>query len=237
MAVTQAIRVLTLMFCSPESSSEAQLGVGGDAAVCTNGKAHAEGNGASVAAGAQKPSVPKSRMVSKALSLLLNKAPEDGPLAGPSAMAAALELLLRLSSMRSMCLNLLFSTVEESVAEGSPAGWPVPVIVSCAFRLHACGQRLARELSAADEGWVATERGSEAEAEAEDALAAWLHAGELLVNLCQTVLVNCPTASVFLAVVLPTGSPPENVDEAMLRGVLADVHAVLGRITGRTQRA
>jgi len=84
---------------------------------------------------------------------------------------------------------------------------------------------------------VATPRGSEEEGEEEEAIGAWLHVCELLVNLSQTVLVNCPTASVFLAVVLPGGVPPETIDDSMLKGVLAELHTVLSRITGRTQRA
>lgn len=152
-------------------------------------------------------------------------------------MAAALELLLRLNSARSMCLNLLFSAEEVSTDSGGPVGWPVPVTLSCAFRLGQCARRLASELATADERWETTPRSSEGEVEAEEAIAAWLHVGELLVNLCQTVLVNCPTASVFLAVVLPGGLPPDTIDEAVLKGVLADLHTVLARITGRTQRA
>jgi len=148
-------------------------------------------------------------------------------------MAAALDLLLRLNSARSMCLNLLFSTAEEAGVDGHP----VPVTVSCAFRLGVCANRLARELAGADQRWDSTPRGSEGESEAEEALGSWLHVGELLVNLCQTVFVNCPTASVFLAVMLPGGMPPEKANEETLTGILADVNTVLGRITGRTQRS
>lgn len=215
MAAAQAVRVLSLMFCS-----------GGDAAKLQDPRSAQPGS----------PSVPKCRMVSKALSLLLNRVPEDGQMAGPTAMAAALELLLRLNSARSMCLNLLFSA-EEVSAEGGVVGWPVPVTLSCAFRLGQCAHRLGAELAAADERWETTPRGTEGEVEAEENLASWLHVGELLVNLCQTVLVNCPTASVFLAVVLPGGLPPEKIDESVLKGVLADLDTVLIRITGRTQRA
>merc|ERR1719282_471596 len=148
MAVTQAIRVLSIMFCT-------------DASEAAEGKSFDEGGAlSSTWLATSAPSVPKCRMVSKALSLLLNKVPEDGQLAGPTAMAAALELLLHLSSARSMCLNLLFSAVEESAAEGAPIGWPISVSVSCAFRLAQCAQRLARELSVADERWEVTQRGS-----------------------------------------------------------------------------
>merc|ERR1739848_788098 len=102
----------------------------------SSGEDAAETNGN--AGGTSAPSVPKIRMVSKALSLLLNRTPEDGQLAEPAALASALELLLRLSSTRSMCLNLLFSATEESAAETAPFGFPIPVTVSCAFRLPQC---------------------------------------------------------------------------------------------------
>jgi len=178
--------------------------------------------------------VPKCRMVTKALSMLINRMPEEGHSVGPATMAASLQLLLNLSATRSMCLNLLFSTAEEAGAEGKAAGSPVPVSVSCAFRLAPCVQRLVRELKAADERWDSTERGSEMEAEAEEALLLWLSACELLVSLCQTVLVNCPTVTVFISVI-SGGAPPESdtVDEAMLKGVLGEVNAVVTVITGR----
>merc|ERR1719491_2373603 len=108
--------------------------------------------------------------------MLLNRVPEDGQLAGPTAMAAALELLLRLNSARSMCLNLLFSA-EEVSTEGGPVGLPVPVTLSCAFRLGHCAHRLATELGTSDERWESTPRGSEGEVEAEEAIASWLHVG------------------------------------------------------------
>lgn len=174
------------------------------------------------------PPVPKCRLVSKALSKLVNRQDGSDGSVGPAAMAAALELLLHLTASRSMCHNLLFSS------DDSVSGW-VPVSVDCAFRLPQCAQRLARELGAADERWEATTRGSEAAADAEDVLASWLFVGELLLRLCQGVLVNCPTASVFLAV-MTNGAPPEHIDDATLKGVLSDVHSALSRITGRRLR-
>jgi len=215
--VMQAIRVLELMFCHQLGTTAPGEGTG-----------EVEGSGGTTDVPVM--SVHKCRMVSKALSLLLNRGPEDGQgSVGPAAVAAALGLLARLSSARSLCLNLLFSVGE---AEDDASVW-VPVTVSCAFRLPLCCQRLARELSAADECWEATTRGSEEESEAEELLIAWLQVGELLIGLCQTVLVNCPTASVFLAVILPGGTPPETVDDRLVQAVLADVNEALGRIISR----
>lgn len=170
------------------------------------------------------PSVPTCRMVSKALSRLLNEPVEESHTLGPDILVAALELLLRLNSTRSLCLNLLFNTAEDTVTN-------VPVTVSCAFKLHMCSRRLAHELRMADTWWDSTQRGTSAEREAEAVLANWLHVGELLVRLCQTVLVYCPTVSVFLAVMLPT--TPERIDADLLRGILGDVCTALGSIKAR----
>lgn len=222
---TQAVRVLSLMFCygpNCNDSSRRPSNAGG-----------ANGRTAS-ADGLPTPSVTKCRLVTKALSMLINRKPEEGHSVGPATMASSLQLLLNLSATRSMCLNLLFSTAEESVAEGKPAGSPLPVSVSCAFRLAPCIQRLAHELKGADERWDSTERGSELETEAEEALMLWLTAAELLVSLCQTVLVNCPTVTVFISLI-SGGTPPDSdsVDEAMLKGILGEVNSIVLLITGR----
>jgi len=164
--------------------------------------------------------------------VLLNKQPDhDGHAIGPGAMLAALELLNSLSSSRSMCLNLLFSA-QQDPTNGAPGDGPVSVTVSCAFRLTHCVQRLGKELKLADERWEATPEGSEEETAAEEVLIAWLNVGSLLAELCRTVLLNCPTASVFLALMLPGGAMPEKVDEAALKGVLAVVNGVLAKIAG-----
>jgi hypothetical protein len=86
------------------------------------------------------------------------------------------------------------------------------------------------ELTGAGERWDACVPGSEGESEAEEVLESWLHVGELLISLCQTILANCPTVSVFLAVMSPSGTPPENVDEKVLQAVLADVAQSLGKL-------
>ena len=110
------------------------------------------------------PPVPKSRLVSKALSKLVNRQDGSDSSVGPAAMAAALELLLYLTASRNMCHNLLLSS------DDSVSGW-VLVSVDCAFHLPQCAQRLARELDAVDERCEATTRGSEAAADAKDVLA------------------------------------------------------------------
>jgi len=217
MAATQAIRVLGLMFChSPARSSMQQ----------TPSETPSAGTGSSPS----RPSVPKCRMLTKALTLLLNRPADEGASVGPAAMGASLELLLRLSREPSMCLNLLFSVAEESAPEDGAMDQPIAVSVSCAFRLSQCAVRLAQELTSADEHWDASVPGSEGESEAEEVLQSWLLVGELLVNLCQVILCNCPTVSVFLAVMSPTGTPPENVDQVALQAVLADVGKALGKL-------
>eukprot|EP00929_Paragymnodinium_shiwhaense_P107932 TRINITY_DN74281_c0_g1_i1.p1 TRINITY_DN74281_c0_g1~~TRINITY_DN74281_c0_g1_i1.p1 ORF type:complete len:1849 (+),score=508.48 TRINITY_DN74281_c0_g1_i1:103-5649(+) len=201
--ITQAVNVLKLIFChglGPKLSSSSQV-------AC--------------------PPVPKCRMLSKALTLLLNRV-EDAMLVGPSAIAAALEVLLRLTSVKSMCLNLLFQVAD---ADAGSDDDEAEVTLSCAFRLPQCKERLAKELArwnaAAVEGSVEDE-----DEEAEEMLMAWLHVGELLVSLCQTVLERCPTVSVFLMVIMPVTSGVRDVVEtAMLRGVMADVHESLKSIS------
>jgi hypothetical protein len=223
-AATQAIRVLGLMFCqyagAPRPGQK---------------KTDEFEASSSAASSLLRPSVPKCRMVTKALSLLLNRSQEDGSGVGPAAMGASLELLLRLSRDRSMCLNLLFSATEESTVDTSKEGNSVAVSVSCAFRLSHCSSRLSRALTAADEVWENAVLGSEGESEAEEVLQSWLHVGELLISLCQTVALNCPTVSVFLAVMSPSGCPPERVDQAVLQSVLSDVNSVLTKLCLRSQ--
>jgi hypothetical protein len=221
---TQAIRVLGLMFChSPTHSSMQQPPV--------------ETPSAGAASSLSRPSVPKCRMVTKALSALLNRPAEEGASAGPAAMGASLDLLLRLSREPSMCLNLLFSTMDEP-SENAPLDLPVSVTLSCAFRLSQCSTRLAQELTKADECWEASVPGSEGEVEAEEILQSWLHVGELLIALCQTILCNCPTVSVFLAVMSPSGTPPEQADQAALQAVLANVNNALGKLCqGRSRHS
>merc|ERR1719498_562329 len=128
-------------------------------------------------------------------------------------MGAALELLLRLSKEAPLCLNLMFSITEE-VPESASLDHPVAVSVSCAFRLSHCASRLSQELAASNERWSASSPGSEEDGKAQRLLESWLQVGELLINLCQTILLHCPTVSLFLAVMSPSGSPPEKVDEA-----------------------
>lgn len=220
-ALTQAIRLLRLVFCTRGKDADAA----GDGAA-KDGLGHP-------APGTTSPFVPKYRMVSKAVSRLINREPEDGQeLVGPTAMAAALELLQRLTSARSLCLNLLFAA-EEFPDAGAEMSATVPVSVSCAFKLGQCAQRLASELALAGDRWLATTAGSDEMAEAEEYLALWLQVGRLLVNLCQAVLAHAPTVTVFLAV-LQTGAPvPEaaSVGPSLLQGVLAGVKASLLRVT------
>ena len=71
-------------------------------------------------------SVPKCRMVAKAVNLLINKAES----ASASTMAASLELLSALCAPQWLCLNLLFSSSAENVEEetvqvraGDVMGW------------------------------------------------------------------------------------------------------------------
>jgi hypothetical protein len=218
-AATQAIRVLGLMFC--HSSGPARSGMQ---------HPPADTPSAGAASSLSRPSVPKCRMVTKALTLLLNRPAEEGSSVGPAAMGASLDLLLRLSRESSMCLNLLFSVTEECDIEEAPLDQPIAVSVSCAFRLYQCSARLAQELTNADERWEASEPGSDGESEAAEVLQAWLDVGELLLNLCQTILSFCPTVSVFLAVMSPSGTPPENVDQEALQAVLKDVGTALGKL-------
>ncbi|CAK0849305.1 unnamed protein product, partial [Prorocentrum cordatum] len=110
MAGAQAIRVLSLIFCCGSDA-----GISG---VDTVGSVSAQ-DGATPSRPPKAPSPAKCRMVSKALTVLLNRTPGDGPVVGPAALAAALELLLRLSSARSMCLNLLFNATGDQTPEES----------------------------------------------------------------------------------------------------------------------
>eukprot|EP00928_Gymnodinium_smaydae_P095593 TRINITY_DN8249_c0_g4_i1.p1 TRINITY_DN8249_c0_g4~~TRINITY_DN8249_c0_g4_i1.p1 ORF type:complete len:1883 (-),score=387.78 TRINITY_DN8249_c0_g4_i1:67-5715(-) len=206
-ALTQAVHVLGLILCpSP--------GLGGDSS-------------------AGSLSVPKRRMATKALSLVVNRSStDDGQTpVGSSAVAAVLELLVRLSSVKSTCLNLLFSPDEEVLLDAG-AEDQVPVTVSCAFRLASVTQRVATELSMADEDWDASQPGSEAEADTEEILAAWLRAAALLVELCQSVVGCCPTRAVFLAVFAP-GASIDSADDSQMSNVLADVREALNYITQR----
>merc|ERR1712216_979494 len=105
---TQAVNVLKLIFC--------------------------QGFGPRPSAGSEVPAcppVPKCRMLSKALSLLLNRV-EDAMLVGPSAVAAGLQLLLHLASVNSMCSNLLFHASEDpGDAEDDDVDATVAVTLSC----------------------------------------------------------------------------------------------------------
>jgi len=137
-----------------------------------------------------------------------------------------------LISMRYMCLNMLFSVAEEG-NDDAPPSFPVPVTLSCAFRLPQCAQRLAKELVISDEQWEATERDSDEEKDAGDVLCSWLQVGELLVKLCRTAVVHCPTVGVFLSIITPGGNAPEQIEPDALSGTFGDVQEALGRIIGR----
>ncbi|CAE8644498.1 unnamed protein product [Polarella glacialis] len=161
------------------------------------------------------PSLPKCRMVSKAVSLLINRAQEDTLPPNAATMAAALELLHALCSSQWLCLNLLFSAcLEDTTGEDDQ----VPVTVSGAFKLAQCSQRLVKELLSRCRDWQVAEKGSEDETLAQEDLASWLQVTELLAELCRVVVRHCPTASAFLNVVMPGIGAP---------GVLADIQQVL----------
>eukprot|EP00438_Fugacium_kawagutii_P032939 Skav212437 [mRNA] locus=scaffold5136:1313:7977:+ [translate_table: standard] len=161
-------------------------------------------------------SVPKFRMVAKAVNLLINKAPDSHHNA--STVCAALELLIGLCTPQWLCLNLLFSGAVNDEDE------KVDVTVSNTFKLERCMQRLAQELSmarrppASEKGLAqelsmasrhsASEKGSEDEASALEELTGWLNATELMVSLQRVVLRNCPTSSIFLEVVLEKPEAP-----------------------------
>eukprot|EP00930_Biecheleria_cincta_P025737 TRINITY_DN18269_c0_g1_i1.p1 TRINITY_DN18269_c0_g1~~TRINITY_DN18269_c0_g1_i1.p1 ORF type:complete len:1831 (+),score=360.08 TRINITY_DN18269_c0_g1_i1:175-5667(+) len=177
-AMAQAIRLLGLMF-SMDS---------------------AEGTTQAVSA-----SVPKCRMVSKAMSLLINKA-DDGQQQLPDAqtMAAALELLSSLCSVRWLCLNLLFSVTEEVKVDEEQE--QLSVSVGCAFRLAHCSSRAARELMAALEQCRCIEKGTEEERLASEELTNWCRVTELLVGLSRSVVAHCPSPAVLLEHILGDAS-------------------------------
>eukprot|EP00933_Yihiella_yeosuensis_P003204 TRINITY_DN10570_c0_g3_i1.p1 TRINITY_DN10570_c0_g3~~TRINITY_DN10570_c0_g3_i1.p1 ORF type:complete len:911 (-),score=195.04 TRINITY_DN10570_c0_g3_i1:144-2657(-) len=149
---------------------------------------------------AAMPSAPSSRMVSKAVDQhILNKAAENGRPGAP-AISAALELLLGLCKHEWICLNLLFNT------NGVPrAGNPVEIVMGGAFKLTQCAQRLAREIATALKSWQ-VQQGSEDQTLALEEVSTWLKVSGLLVNLCKVVVTHCPTASVFMKVVMPGSS-------------------------------
>ena len=140
-------------------------------------------------------SVPKCRMVAKAVNLLINKASDSHH--SSSTVSAALELLVGLCTPQWLCLNLLFSGSHENEDDKV-----VTVKVSSAFKLEKCMQRLAQELETATQQCRSVEKGSEDEAAALEDLAGWLQAVELMISLQRVVVENCPTSTVFLEVVL-----------------------------------
>lgn len=147
-------------------------------------------------------SVPKCRMVAKAVNLLINKA--DSAYTAPT-VSAALELLLGLCTPQWLCLNLLFSGSAEDVEDET-----VQVTTSSAFKLEKCMQRLAQELEASSQQYRAAEKGTEEET-AVDELAAWLRATELMISLQRVVVQNCPSSTIFLEVVLENSSEPDSL--------------------------
>ena len=140
-------------------------------------------------------SVPKCRMVAKAVNLLINKASDSHH--SSSTVSAALELLVGLCTPQWLCLNLLFSGSHENEDDKV-----VTVKVSSAFKLEKCMQRLAQELETATQQCRSVEKGSEDEAAALEDLAGWLQAVELMISLQRVVVENCPTSTIFLEVVL-----------------------------------
>ena len=155
-------------------------------------------------------SVSKFRMVAKAVNLLINKASDSHHSA--STVCAALELLMGLCTPQWLCLNLLFSGALENLEDEE-----VEVTVSSTFRLEKCMQRLAQELSTANQQCHA-EKGSEDETAALEELSGWLQATELMVSLQRVVVENCPTSTVFFQVVLGSaGASPNSVFEDLMQ--------------------
>jgi acylphosphatase len=111
-----------------------------------------------------------------------------------------------------LCLNLLFSGALENLEDEE-----VEVTVSSTFRLEKCMQRLAQELSTANQQCHA-EKGSEDETAALEELSGWLQATELMVSLQRVVVENCPTSTVFFQVVLGSaGASPSSVFEDLMQ--------------------
>ena len=159
-------------------------------------------------------SVPKCRMVAKAVNLLINKGPDETYPASVSTICAALELLLGLCTPQWLCLNLIFSA-------GETCDGDLRVSVSSAFKLGHCAQRIALELQACCQQCRGAERGSEEEVTAFEELATWLRAADSLISLSLVVLGHCPSATVFLQVVMS-----ESASTNLLEGlVVALQHA------------
>eukprot|EP00931_Biecheleriopsis_adriatica_P064560 TRINITY_DN39323_c0_g1_i1.p1 TRINITY_DN39323_c0_g1~~TRINITY_DN39323_c0_g1_i1.p1 ORF type:complete len:1857 (+),score=399.70 TRINITY_DN39323_c0_g1_i1:64-5634(+) len=203
LAISQAIRLLGLMFSAASVSSKASV--------------------TALAQSSSAPSASKCRIVSKAVSLLINKPREDATALNASTVGAALELLLGLCSARWLCLNLLFSPMGD-LQEGET----IEVTLSVAFKLQQCSQRLARELGTAAQEWRAT-KGTEDESVAQDELAGWLRVAELMVTLCRVVVTNCPTSQIFFDQIMAAGSSPSP------GSVLEDVLQVVKSIMGQSQ--
>ena len=167
-------------------------------------------------------SVPKFRMVAKAVNLLINKA-SDSHHNAPT-VCAALELLIGLCTPQWLCLNLLFSGASEGEDE------KVEVTVSSTFKLEKCMQRLAQEVSTASQQCHA-EKGSEDEAAALEELGGWLRATGSMVSLQRAVVENCPTSTVFLEVVLenPEVSPQSLFEDLLqiLQGIPNSAHHIV----------
>ena len=151
-------------------------------------------------------SVPKCRMVAKAVNLLINKADSTYT---ASTVCAALELLIGLCTPQWLCLNLLFSGSAENVDDET-----VQVTTSSAFKLEKCMQRLLQELETASQ-----DTGPEELAE----LGIWLRATELMVSLQRVVVQHCPSSTIFLEVVLENSFAPDSL--------FADVEQILRRIS------
>ena len=154
-------------------------------------------------------SVPKCRMVAKAVNLLINKSPDEMHPASVSTVCAALELLLGLCAPQWLCLSLIFSVGDASDAD------TLPVTVSSAFKLGHCAHRIATELQSCCQQCHGAERGSEEEGAAFEELTSWLRAADSLISLCRRVVGHSPSAAVFLQVV-KGGSTPQNLLEEFL---------------------
>lgn len=154
-------------------------------------------------------SVPKCRMVAKAVNLLINKGPDEGSPAGVSTICAALELLLGLCTPQWLCLSLIFSVGDECNGE-------VRVSVSSAFKLGHCAQRIAMELQVCCQHCRSAERGSEEEVAALEELASWLRAADSIISLSRVVVGHCPSATVFLQVVAGASSPQSLLEDLLL---------------------
>ena len=116
-------------------------------------------------------SVPKCRMVAKAVNLLINSSASINA----TTVCAALELLQSLCSPQWLCLNLLFTTENsEDLVTVSP---------SSAFRLEKCVEHMVSELRAQED--------------TED----WLRAAALMLSLQLQVLSHCPNRTTFTELV------------------------------------